>query len=185
MRQEIMLSGFGGQGLVLGGIILAEAAVVYDGKNATHNQSYGPEARGGACRSEVIISDQDIKYPEIQNPDLFLAMTQDAVNKIGNRIKPTGVAIVDPEFVRDLTPLAAAKAVYQVPITQIAREVTGRTITGNMVALGVISTLTGVVGKEAIEAAIMERVPPQTREMNKKALYAGFAAGEEAKKQLP
>jgi len=178
VRREIVFSGYGGQGLVLAGIILAEAAVVYEGKNATHNQSYGPEARGGASKSEVIISDQEINYPEIEHPDIFLAMTQDAASKVGKLVKESGIAIIDPEFVRELAPLAHVKTLYAIPLTQIAREETGRTITANIVALGVLTVLTGIVDREAIEEAVRGRVPPQMREMNEKALRAGFTAAK-------
>ena len=154
-----MFSGFGGQGLVLAGIILAEAAVVYDGKNATHNQSYGPEARGGASRSEVIISDKEIMFPEIETPDLFLGMTQDAVNKFGIKIRSGGTAIVDPELVRDLSPFNEIDNVFAIPLTQIAREETGRIISANIVALGALAALTGIVSKESLEKAVMQRCP--------------------------
>lgn len=174
MRKEIALSGFGGQGLVLGGIILAEAAVLYEGKEATHTQSYGPEARGGASKSEVIISDEEINYPEIDNPDIFLAMTQDALNKYGATVKEDGIIIVDTEYVTDLSPVAGYKNLYKFPITEISRKETGKTLSANIVALGIIASITGIVKKEYLEKAVLNRVPPATKEMNQKALNAGF-----------
>lgn len=175
MRKEIVLSGFGGQGLVLGGIILAEAAVLYQGKQATHTQSYGPEARGGASKSEVIISDEEINYPEIDCPDIFLAMTQDALNKYGHAVKKDSIVIVDTEYVTDLSSLTEVKNIYQIPITDISRKETGKVLSANIVALGIIVGITGIVEKENLEKAVLKRVPPATKEMNLKALKAGLA----------
>lgn len=174
MRKEIVLSGFGGQGLVLGGIILAEAAVLYQGKQATHTQSYGPEARGGASKSEVIISDEEVNYPEIDCPDIFLAMTQDALNKYGEAVKKESIVILDTEYVTDLSVLKDIKRIYQFPITEISKRETGKALSANIVALGIIVGLTGVVEKDNLEKAVLKRVPPATKEMNLKALNAGF-----------
>ncbi|MGI6605362.1 MAG: 2-oxoacid:acceptor oxidoreductase family protein [bacterium] len=176
-RTELLLSGSGGQGLILAGIILAEAAAVYDDTNAIHNQSYGPEARGGAAKSEVIISDEDIDFPEISNPDILLAMTQLAADKYAGSIKPGGTLIIDPTFVKSVPETKAAK-VISVPLTQVARDEVGRDMVANIVAVGAISVLTGLVSREAAEKAVLNRVPKGTEEMNKKALLAGFAAGE-------
>lgn len=176
-RTEILLSGSGGQGLILAGIILAEAAVVYDGADAIHNQSYGPEARGGACKSEVIISDEEVDFPEIANPDILLAMTQLAADKYAGSIKEGGILIVDPTFVKTIPETKAAR-VIQVPLTEVAREKVGRDIVANIVAVGAMSVLTGVVSKEAAEKAVLNRVPKGTEELNRKALYAGFALSE-------
>ncbi|MBC7330853.1 MAG: 2-oxoacid:acceptor oxidoreductase family protein [Synergistetes bacterium] len=179
MRKEILLSGYGGQGLVLAGIILAEAAVLYEGMNATHNQSYGPEARGGASRSEVIISDEEINYPEIDNPDILLAMTQDAMDKYGGKVKEDGVIIVDTLYVKDLSPGRGVKKIYEFPITQISIEETGKSLSANIVALGLIVEATGVVKRESLEKAVLKRVPPNTRETNLRALKAAFKAFSE------
>lgn len=176
MRKEILLSGYGGQGLVLAGIILAEAAVLYEGKNATHNQSYGPEARGGASRSEVIISDEDINYPEIDNPDILLAMTQDAIDKYGFRVKEDGIIIVDTQYVKSIPSEVKAGKVYEFPITRISIEETGKPLSANIVALGLIVEATGVIGRESLEKAVLNRVPQATREANLKALRAAFKA---------
>lgn len=168
---EIRLSGAGGQGLILVGKILAEAAAIYDGKNATQSQSYGPEARGGASRSEVIISDGDIDYPKATNIDLLLAMTQEAVDKYANDIKPDGVVIVDSGFVKN-NPKGDFK-LYSFPITEIAEEKIGKKLVANIVALGVIEKLSGIISEEAIINAIRARVPKGTEEMNIKAFQQG------------
>jgi 2-oxoglutarate ferredoxin oxidoreductase subunit gamma len=172
-RYEIRLSGSGGQGLILIGKILAEAAAIYDGKNATQSQSYGPEARGGASRSEVIISDGDIDYPKATNIDLLLAMTQEAVDKYAAEVKSGGIIITDASYVRN-EPTGDFK-VYNFPITEIAEEKIGRKIVANIIALGAIERLAKVVSPEAIISAIRARVPKGTEEMN----ITAFKHGQE------
>jgi 2-oxoglutarate ferredoxin oxidoreductase subunit gamma len=178
-RCEILLSGFGGQGLVLGGIILGEAVAVHDGRQATHKQSYGPEARGGASKSEVIVDDVEVSFPEIRHPDVFLAMTQEAVTKYGKNVKENGIAIVDPGLVFDEKALGGVKRVCRIPLTEIARGL-GNEIVANIVALGALAVITGVVTREAILKSVLNHVPARTIELNKAALEAGFKAGEEA-----
>jgi 2-oxoglutarate ferredoxin oxidoreductase subunit gamma len=169
-RFEIRLAGEGGQGLILAGLILAEAAAVYDGKNAVQTQSYGPEARGGASKSEVVIGKGQIDYPKVIKADLLLCMSQEACDKYVYELKRNGVLIVDDVQV-DHIPTSRA---IRVPITRIAEEATGRRITANIVALGVIVGLTGVVSRKAIEAAVKARAPQGTASLNLKALQAGF-----------
>ena len=171
-RYEIRLSGEGGQGLVLAGKILAEAAAVYDDLNATQSQSYGPEARGGASRSEIIISDDDIDYPKAMNIDLLLALTQESCDKYSSDLKENGILILDEDAVREL-PNKRCR-MYKLPIIRIAREEIGRSIVGNLVALGIIAGLTKLVSTESLKAAIESRVPKGTEEINLKAFQAGF-----------
>jgi 2-oxoglutarate ferredoxin oxidoreductase subunit gamma len=174
MRYEIRLSGAGGQGMILAGVILAEAAAIYDDKNATQSQSYGPEARGGASKSEVIISDEDIYYPKATHIDLLLALTQEACDKYINDLKPDGILVVDKDLVQQLP--EGKFTTYTVPILNIAQEKIGKVIVANIVALGVIVALSNVVSQSAIENAVMARVPRGTEELNRKALKAGFEA---------
>lgn len=171
LHYEIRLSGAGGQGLILVGKILAEAAAIYDGKNATQSQSYGPEARGGASRSEVIISDGDIDYPKATNIDLLLAMTQEAVDKYAYDIKENGVIITDSGFVKN--PPKGNFKVYNFPITQIAEDKIGKKLVANIVALGAIGKLSGVISEEALINAIRARVPKGTEDTNLKAFKYG------------
>jgi 2-oxoglutarate ferredoxin oxidoreductase subunit gamma len=171
MRFEIRLSGAGGQGLILVGKIIAEAAAIYDGKNATQSQSYGPEARGGASRSEVIISDGDIDYPKATHIDLLLAMTQEAADKYAGDVKAGGIIIVDSLYVKEI-PKGKFK-IYAYPITQLAEEKVGRKITANLVALGMIEKHAGIVSEEALFQAIRARVPKGTEELNIKAFRLG------------
>ena len=171
-RYEIRLSGAGGQGLILVGKILAEAAAIYDEKNATQSQSYGPEARGGASRSEVIISDDDIDYPKATNINLLLAMTQEAVEKYSNDVKENGIIIVDSSFVKE-NPKGNFK-IYSFPITNIAEDEIGKKLVANIIALGAIVKLSGIISENAVINAIRARVPKGTEELNIKAFKHGI-----------
>ena len=146
-RTEIRLAGEGGQGMILAGIILAEAAAIYDGKQAVQTQSYGPEARGGASKSEVVISDGEIDHPEVLAADAVVTLSQEACSKYAASVRPGGLLIVDEEKVAYI-PVAGA---IKLPITRLAYENTGKTITANSVALGVLVGLTGVVSRQALE----------------------------------
>jgi 2-oxoglutarate ferredoxin oxidoreductase subunit gamma len=178
-RYEFRLSGSGGQGLILAGKILAEAAAIYDGKNATQSQSYGPEARGGSSRSEVIVSDEEIDYPKAVNIDLLLCFTQEACDKYCKDIKDTGILLVDKGYVTKI-PEAKFK-VYSLPITQTAEEKAGKALVANIVALGIITQLTGIISKGAVESAILSRVPKGTEELNLKAFNAGIELAQQSK----
>ncbi len=182
-RYEIRLSGAGGQGLVLAGQIIAEAAAIYDGKNATQSQSYGPEARGGSSRSEVIISDDEIDYPKAVNIDLLLCFTQEACEKYGKDLKPDGILIIDSDFVS--TPEDRRCLVYALPIAAMAEKAAGRSLVANIVALGLITGITGIVTKESMELAIQSRVPRGTEKMNLKAFVCGFDKALELKGKQP
>lgn len=177
-RYEIRLSGSGGQGLILAGIILAEAASILEMRNAVQTQSYGPESRGGASKSEVVISSEEIDYPKVTSPDLLLVMTQEASDKYIGDLKNGGIAVLDTSLIERMPENGGRY--YGIPITQIAKETVGKAITANIVALGVLTAITGIVKRESIEQAVMRRVPKGTEEINKKALQAGFVAGDEA-----
>jgi 2-oxoglutarate ferredoxin oxidoreductase subunit gamma len=173
-RFEIRLSGSGGQGLIIAGIILAEAAGIYDGKFVCQTQSYGPEARGGASKAEVVISDEAIDYPKAIKPDLLLAMNQKSCEVYFFDLKPTGLLIVDSTHVKQLPTTRAV----EIPFTHIARETLGNEMVANTVALGALATITGVVSLKSLEAAVLARVPPGTEELNKKAIEAGIEAAK-------
>jgi len=173
-RKEIRLAGEGGQGMILAGIILAEAAAIYDHKNATQTQSYGPEARGGASKAEVVIDQGEIDHPEVILADVLVAMSQEACDKYAGNMKKDGILIVDQERVGRVPSNRAIK----VPITRLAQESSGKSITANVVALGVLVGLTGVVSRQAITQAVAARAPKGTEEMNQAALSAGFAAAD-------
>jgi 2-oxoglutarate ferredoxin oxidoreductase subunit gamma len=176
-RTEIRLAGEGGQGMILAGIILAEAAAIYDGKQAVQTQSYGPEARGGASRSEVVISDGEIDHPEVLSPNVVLALSQEAYQKFAKSVSLDGLLIVDEDRVQTDKNFRGIR----IPVARIAQETTGKAITANTVALGVLVGLTNVVSRQAIEKAVTARAPKGTEDMNRQALQAGFAAAEQVK----
>ena len=178
-RYEIRLSGSGGQGLILMGIILAEAIGIYDGKYVAQTQSYGPEARGGSSKSEVVVSDEEIDYPKAMEPDLLLAMNQKSCDDFYPALKPEGLLIVDSTFV---TQVPTPKA-FQIPFTRIAREKFSREVVANIIALGALTQLTPVVSPRAVESAVLARVPKGTEKLNRDALKAGMAAARRAKKE--
>ena len=171
-RFEIRLAGSGGQGLVLAGVILAEAAGIYDGKFVCQTQSYGPEARGGACKAEVVISDAEIDYPKAIRPDVILALNQKSLDAYLGDLKAEGVLLVDADLVQEVPETGA----LSIPFTRLAREA-GRELVANIVALGALAAITGAVSPEALKAAVLARVPAGSRELNERALEAGLAAG--------
>ncbi|MGB7573063.1 MAG: 2-oxoacid:acceptor oxidoreductase family protein [Thermodesulfobacteriota bacterium] len=176
-RYEIRLSGSGGQGLILMGIILAEAIGIYDGKYVAQTQSYGPEARGGSSKSEVVVSDEEIDYPKAMSLDLLLAMNQKSCDEFYPDLKPDGLLIVDSTFV---TQIPTRKA-FQVPCTRIAREKFKREVVANIIALGALSLLSPIVSAKAVESAVLARVPKGTEKLNRDALRAGMNAAKRAK----
>ena len=163
--------------MILMGIILAEAIGIYDGKYVAQTQSYGPEARGGSSKSEVIVSDEEIDYPKAMSVDLLLAMNQKSCDEFYPDLKPEGLLIVDSTFVNQVpTPKA-----FQIPFTRIAREKFKREVVANIIALGALSQLTPVVSTKAIESAVLARVPKGTEKLNRDALRAGRNAAKKAK----
>ena len=171
-RYELRFSGAGGQGLITAGIILAEAASIIGNKYAVQSQSYGPEARGGASKSEVIISDGPIDYPKATIVDACLAMTQESADKYAVGIKAGGVLLLDTDFVPN--PPQGDYKVYQMPIMRTAKEELGREIVANVVALGAMVALTGVVPREDGLKAVLAKVPEAFLELNEKAYNLGF-----------
>ncbi len=166
--------------MILIGIILAEAAAIYDNKWAAQTQSYGPEARGGSSKAEVVISDSEIDYPKAMRLDVLLAMNQKSCDDYYMDLKPQGILVVDSTFVTQV-PLAKA---YQIPFTRIAREKFKREMVANIVALGAITKLFPVVSARAVEQAVLTRVPKGTEKLNKEALRAGMNAALKAEKAL-
>lgn len=176
-KYEIRLSGSGGQGMITAGVILAEAAGVYDGNNVVQSQSYGPEARGGASKAEVIISDQEIHFTKATAIDILLAMTQEAWDKYSSDLKPEGVAIVDSFYVKEVD----RPGVIKLPLTQKARQEVGIEMVANIIALGAIAGITQVVSRGSLEKAVMVRIPKGTEEKNRQALEIGFQLAAEAR----
>ncbi len=171
-RYELRFSGAGGQGLITAGIIMAKAASIYEGKQAVQSQSYGPEARGGASKSEVIISDGPIDYPKATTVDALLAMTQEACDKYTHDLKDGGILLVDSDLVTKL-PTGNYK-IISFPIINTAKNEVGREIVANIVALGAMVALTGQVSRENAEKAVLSSVPEAFIELNRKAFSIGF-----------
>ena len=177
MQKELRLSGSGGQGVITAAIIFAEAAAAC-GRKVAQSQSYGPEARGGASRSEVIVSDDVIYHPHVEHPDIVLAMTQAAADKYAGDLDPEkGILIVDSELVPNVP---AASHIVAVPITTLAIEKIGKALFANIVALGTITRVSGIVPLEAVKTAVSHRVPPHTVDANMQALMVGYEAAEAA-----
>lgn len=176
MRKEFRLAGAGGQGLITAAIILATAAAEHTEYNAVQSQSYGPESRGGSSKADVIISDEEIDYPEIKSPDVLLVMTQEACDKFVPGVRPGGTVIVDDTYVESVPPVDAEILRYS--ISRKAKEL-GREIVANIVALGLLIGLTGIVPEDATLQAVLARVPKGTEELNKKAFLAGIQAAKE------
>jgi 2-oxoglutarate ferredoxin oxidoreductase subunit gamma len=180
-RYEVRLSGSGGQGLVLAGVILGEAVALNQGRNAVQTQSYGPEARGGSSKSEVIISDGEIDYPKATEVDFLLALTQEACDKYVKDLKPEGVLVADSRTVKNLPP--GSFCVHHLPIIDTAKDKAGKSYVANIVALGAIARLLPQVASfEAMEKAVLARVPKGTGDLNRRALHLGYGlAGADGK----
>jgi len=186
-RFEIRLSGTGGQGLVLAGIILAEAAGIYEGKHVVQTVSYGPAARGGTSRADVVISEGEIDYPKAMGLDILLAMNQMASDESASEMKPKGILVVDSQLVTQVV----NPRVVKIPFTQIAKEKCGREQMANIVALGALSRFipsipggAGLVSQKSMEVAVMARIPSGTEKLNKLAFEEGVKAAAEIQKTL-
>jgi 2-oxoglutarate ferredoxin oxidoreductase subunit gamma len=176
---EIRLSGSGGQGLILAGIILARAAVI-EKRRVTQTQSYGPESRGGYSRADVIISDQEIYFPEATNFNCLLALTQEACDVYLFDLRENGVLIIDTTFVKNLA--LAAENTYELPFTDIAQERLGSTISTNILSLAFLVKITGIVKEESLKQSIAESVKPAFVDINHQAMEIGFELAKKYKK---
>ncbi|MCS7364216.1 MAG: 2-oxoacid:acceptor oxidoreductase family protein [archaeon GB-1867-035] len=178
MRVEIRICGLGGQGVILAGEILGLAAIL-DGKYAVQMRSYGSEARGTAAKSDIIISNEKIKYPLIEKCDIMIAMSQPALNKYIKTLKPNGILIIDGDLVKE-TPKEAKMKTYSVKATRIANEKYNR-IVANMIMLGFMSEKTGIISSKALEKAIEMRVKRMTK-MNIEAIREGVKLAQKSKR---
>ena len=170
-RQEVLLTGSGGQGLILASIILAEAAVK-DNKNVVQTQSYGPEARGGASMAGVIIDVDTIEFPKVTRPTVLLAMNEASFNKYLPKVVPGGLVIVDSTFVGG--PFSTEYNILPFPITRLAREKLGREVVANMLALGVVNAAAELVDREILMECILKRAPKGSGEINQQAFELGY-----------
>jgi 2-oxoglutarate ferredoxin oxidoreductase subunit gamma len=177
-RFELRLSGSGGQGMILASVILGEAIGTHDNRNVTQCQSYGPEARGGASKSDVVISSNEIFYPKAMGLDLLLAMTQEALDKYYPDLRKGGTLIVDTTLVTEVP----TKDYYGLPFTQLAREEAGQVMVANVIALAAIAALTGIVTREALTDSVLKRAPRGSEDKNRKAIEIGFTEALKIKK---
>lgn len=179
MRKEIRIAGFGGQGIILAGIVIGRAAALYDNIYAVQTQSYGPEARGGASRTEIVISDEEIDYPKVQRPDILIAMSHPALMAYLEDLKDGGILIADPDLImeEEITSFIEEHQIkyFAAPFTRTAEEKIGLKIVANIVMIGAITQATDIISVKAARNAIKDSVPPGTEDKNLAAFEAGLA----------
>jgi 2-oxoglutarate ferredoxin oxidoreductase subunit gamma len=176
MRVEVRFAGFGGQGIIKSGIIVAAAAAIHGGKNAVQTQSYGPESRGGACKSEVVIAEEEIDFPKVVEPEVLVVMSQHAYNDYAEELKAGGTMMLDPDMIPTERSLKNVK-IYRVPATKIA-EGLGKRIVANIVMIGAFVAITELLNKDAIKKSIVENIPKGTEELNLNAFEKGYEYGK-------
>jgi 2-oxoglutarate ferredoxin oxidoreductase subunit gamma len=176
MRVEVRFAGFGGQGIIKSGIIVAAAAAIYGGKNAVQTQSYGPESRGGACKSEVVIAEEEIDFPKVVEPEVLVVMSQHAYNDYAEELKAGGTMILDPDMIPTERSVKNVR-IYRVPATKIA-EGLGKRIVANIVMIGAFAAITGLLDKDALRKSIKENIPKGTEELNLNAFEKGLEYGK-------
>ncbi len=173
ITREIIITGFGGQGIVLAGRILGQAAALGDHMESTLVQSYGPEARGGACSAEVVISEGSINYPYVRQPDILVCMSQSGFDKFIGQLKEDGTLLTDQDLIK---PGGVEWGFFSIPATRMAEEL-GRKMMANIIMLGFFTAITGAISVEAARNAVIESVPKGTEEMNTIAFNKGYDYG--------
>lgn len=182
-RTEIRIAGFGGQGVVLAGVLIGTAAAVSDGRRAVQTQSYGAAARGGGARSEVVVSDEPIGYPRVTHPDIMVAMSEEAMQKYGADMRPGALLFTDSDLVKNVARSDVRRV--EAPVSNLATQELGRTIVANLVMLGLLVAKTGIVSVEGMEAAIRANVPPKTIDLNLKAFRKGLELATQIRIEEP
>jgi 2-oxoglutarate ferredoxin oxidoreductase subunit gamma len=172
---EIRLAGFGGQGVILSAIVLGKAASIYQGGFATMTQNFGPEARGGACSAQLIISDSPVLYPYVTQPDIMVILSHEAYVRFGSEVKEGGILIIEQDLVR-VSDLSKSVQVYSIPATRIAEEL-GKRMVLNSVMVGFFTAITHLLEPDAVRKAVADSVPPNFRELNLKAFERGLEYG--------
>jgi 2-oxoglutarate ferredoxin oxidoreductase subunit gamma len=174
---EIRFAGYGGQGIIRSGYIIGKAASLFDDKFATLNQSYGPEARGGACSAQVVVSDDRVLYPYVTVPHVLVAMSQEGYTKYEPELGDKGLLLIDEDLVHP-KPVRGKIKLHSVPATRFAEEL-GNRIIANVVMLGFFTAVTGAVSMEAMREALPGSVPQRFLELNLKAFDKGYDFGRE------
>lgn len=175
--QQMVFSGSGGQGIITAAIILAEAAVIYSGKNATQTQAYGAAARGGSTRSDIIISDGQINYPGVTQPNVLMTLTQDAYNSFSNIVRPGGLLLSDPRFVETARKVDAKQ--LELPMYEAVMSKVGKPIVYNICSLGALIGITQILEPETILDVLEQRIPKDFLEMNMRAFDLGLVLGSQ------
>ncbi len=170
-RHDIRLCGFGGQGIILAGYIIGQAATVYEGVNAVFTQDYGPEARGGACRADVVISEEPVRYPYIDTPSILVAMSQAAYDKYIVEVREDTLVIIDEDLVKPMSDVS--NRMLASPASRIAEEL-GRVAVANVVMMGFLTAATEMLSEDAMRNSILASVPPGTETLNTNAFERGF-----------
>jgi 2-oxoglutarate ferredoxin oxidoreductase subunit gamma len=173
---EIRIAGFGGQGVILAAIVVGKAASIFEGDYATMTQSFGPEARGGACSAQVILSDSPILYPYVTQPDILVVMSQEAYSKFAPELKEGGTLVIEQDLVR-VSHLPPGTKVLSCPATRLAEEL-GKKMVLNIVMVGFFAAVTSLVKPECMRQAVADSVPPAFKELNLKAFDKGFEYGQ-------
>ncbi|MGO9231365.1 MAG: 2-oxoacid:acceptor oxidoreductase family protein [Bryobacteraceae bacterium] len=182
MLTEIRVAGFGGQGVILAAIVVGKAKAIFQGGYATMTQAFGPEARGGSSSAQCILSDEPILYPYITQPDVLVVMSQEAFGRFAPELKHGGILIVEQDLVH-LGELPAGTRVYSVPATRLAEEL-GRKVVLNIVMVGFLGAVTGVVDADALRKAVKDSVPPALEKLNLEAFDKGFEYGTHLMQKL-
>jgi 2-oxoglutarate ferredoxin oxidoreductase subunit gamma len=181
-RKEIRIAGFGGQGVILSGIIVGKAASIYDNCFAALTQSYGPESRGGSCHVEIVISDEPIDYPYVINPEIVILLSQEAYNIFGKKVSEGTLVIVDSDFVK-VDPSQKNNPLI-IQASRMAQEL-GRKMVANIIVIGFLAAVSDVVSSEALKKAILDSVPHGTADLNMKAYNSGYNYGIELGQKMP
>jgi 2-oxoglutarate ferredoxin oxidoreductase subunit gamma len=173
---EIKFGGFGGQGIILSGMIIGKAAALFDNKEATLTQAFGPEARGSACSAQVVVSDQKILYPYVTRPHFMMLMSQDAFTRFSPELAKGGTLVIEEDLVRP-EPLPEGAKVFRIPATRIAEEL-GRKMVLNIVMVGFFAAVTRILNADAVRKAVADSVPKGTVDLNLRAFDRGFEYGK-------
>jgi 2-oxoglutarate ferredoxin oxidoreductase subunit gamma len=180
---ELRIAGFGGQGVILSAIVLGKAASIYEGAFATMTQNFGPEARGGACSAQLILSSDPILYPYVTQPDIMVLMSQEAYSRFVPELKEGGTLIVEQDLVR-VTDLPRQTKVYSCPATRLAEEL-GKRMVLNSVMVGFFTAVTKLLSPDAVRKAVADSVPSNFRDLNLKAFEKGYQYGVQSLAESP
>lgn len=180
---EIRIAGFGGQGVILSAVVLGKAASIYENGFATMTQNFGPEARGGACSAQLVVSDAPVLYPYVTRADIMLILSQEAYNRFAPELKPGGTLVIEEDLVR-VSNLNRDKKIFSIPATRLAEEL-GKRMVLNSVMVGYFTAVTRLLSADAVRTAVADSVPASSCELNLKAFDKGYEYGSTVKAGAP